>query len=42
MDINPVTIWNELSYIDGALFTLWLGVLYYGKCWIDNRFTNKD
>jgi hypothetical protein len=42
MDINPATIWNELGYIDGLLFTVWLGILYYGKCWIDNRFANKD
>jgi len=42
MDINPATVWNELGYIDGLLFTVWLGILYYGKCWIDNHFTNKD
>ena len=27
-----------LSYLDGILFTIWLGVLYYGKCWIDSKF----
>ena len=30
--------WNGLSYLEGALFTLWLFILYYGKCWIDKRF----
>ena len=35
------SIWNELSYIDGILLTLWLGMLYYGKCWIDNHFKEK-
>ena len=36
MDI--VGIWNSIGYIDGVLFTIWLGILYYGKCWIDSRF----
>jgi len=38
---GAVTAWNELSYLDGILFTVWLGILYYGKCWIDNYFKNK-
>ena len=25
-------------YLDGILFTIWLGILYYGKCWIDSKF----
>jgi len=33
--------WNDLSYIEGALFTAWLFILYYGKVWIDSRFTKK-
>ena len=36
MDI--VEIWNSIGYFDGILFTIWLGILYYGKCWIDSRF----
>jgi len=34
----PLAAWNELSYLDGMLFTVWLGILYYGKCWIDSKF----
>ena len=30
--------WNNLGWIDGILFTFWLFILYYGKCWIDERF----
>ncbi len=36
--MDPVGAWNSLTYVDGVLFTFWLGVLYYGKCWIDNKF----
>lgn len=36
--MDPVGAWNSLTYVDGVLFTVWLGVLYYGKCWIDNKF----
>ena len=38
---GAATAWNELSYLDGILFTVWLGILYYGKCWMDNYFKNK-
>ena len=30
--------WNDLSYAEGVLFSLWLFILYYGKVWIDNKF----
>lgn len=33
-------LWN-LSYFDGIMLTIWLGILYYGKCWIDNHFKEK-
>ena len=36
--MDPVSAWNTLSYVDGVLFSIWLGILYYGKCWIDNKF----
>lgn len=36
--MDPVSAWMELSYLDGIMFTVWLGILYYGKCWIDSRF----
>ena len=36
--MDVLTAWEELSYFDGILFTVWLGILYYGKCWIDSKF----
>ena len=39
MDITSA--WNELTYIDGIMFSIWLGILYFGKCWIDDYFWNK-
>ena len=36
--MDVVTAWEELSYLDGILFTVWLGILYDGKCWIDSKF----
>jgi hypothetical protein len=38
---GAVTAWENLSYLDGILFTVWLGILYYGKCWLDNYFKRK-
>ena len=33
--------WNNLGWIDGILFTfLVIYLIYYGKCWIDQRFKN--
>ena len=40
--MDTISIWNELGYLDGILFTLWLGILYYGKCWIDNKFKKEN
>ena len=34
--------WNELSYIEGVIFSFWLFILYYGKVWIDNKFKRKE
>ena len=36
--MDPVAAWVELNYLDGLLFTVWLGILYYGKCFIDSQF----
>ena len=41
MENMVLDAWNELSYVEGVLFTVWLFVLYYGKCWIDAKF-NKE
>jgi len=36
--IDTIDIWNELSYFDGILFSLWLGMMYWMKNWIDDKF----
>ena len=36
--MNFLDIWNHLTYIDGILFSLWVGMMYYTKCWIDHKF----
>ena len=36
--MDAIDIWNDLGWVDGVLFTLWIGIIYYGKCWIDSRF----
>ena len=38
MDIG---ILNSLGYIEVIEISIWLGVMYYGKCWIDNYFEVK-
>ena len=39
--MDAINIWNDLSWVDGVLFTLWIGIIYYGKCWIDYKFKEK-
>ena len=42
--MDLVDAWNELSYFDGVLFTIWLGILYVGKKKIDkwlDQMANK-
>ena len=39
--MDPIDVWNDLGWVDGVLFTIWIGVIYYGKCWIDYRFNTK-
>jgi hypothetical protein len=41
MENMVLDAWNDLSYVEGILFTFWLFVLYYGKVWIDSRFEKK-
>ena len=40
--MDPIDVWNDLGWVDGVLFTIWIGVIYYGKCLIDYRFENKE
>ena len=35
MDIEVL---NELGYIEAIEISFWIGIMYYGKCWIDNKF----
>lgn len=35
MDIDVI---NNLGYFEVFEITLWIALMYYGKCWIDNRF----
>ena len=35
MDIG---ILNELGYFEIIEISIWLGLMYYGKFWIDNKF----
>ena len=30
MENMVLDAWNDLSYLEGALFTAWLFILYYG------------
>ena len=36
LELIWIKIWNSIGYFDGIF--IWLGILYYGKCWIDSRF----
>ena len=38
--MEALSLWN-LGWVDGILLTIWLGGMYYVKCWIDNKFRNK-
>ena len=41
-NMNFLDVWHELSYTDGIMFSLWIGIIYYGKCWIDHKFKCKE
>jgi hypothetical protein len=34
-------ILNELGYLEVIEVSIWLSVMYFGKCWVDNYFKNK-
>jgi len=33
--------WNSLTYVDGLLFSLWIGVLYFLKGAIDDYWWRR-
>jgi hypothetical protein len=35
-------ILNELGYFEVIEISIWLGVMYFGKCWVDNYFKSKS
>ena len=35
MDIEVL---NKLGYVEVIEISIWIGIMYYGKCWVDNRF----
>jgi len=39
MDIGII---NNLGYIEVMEISIWLGVMYFGKCWVDNYFKDKS
>ena len=39
MDIG---ILNELGYVEVIEISIWLGLMYFGKCYIDNYFKDKS
>jgi hypothetical protein len=36
-----VGILNELGYFEVIEISIWLGIMYYGKCWIDHWFGTR-
>jgi len=36
--MDVLSAWNNLTWFDGILFSIWIGGMYYGKCWIDYKF----
>ena len=38
MDIDVL---NSLGYIEVIEISIWLGIMYYGKCWIDSKFKQE-
>ena len=36
--MDPLSAWVSLWYVDGILFSVWLGILYYGINLIDQWF----
>jgi len=41
--MDAANLWYELSYLDGILFTVWIGIIYTFKKAIDKWFEeNKN
>ena len=33
---------NNLGYFEVIEISVWIGLMYFGKCFIDNYFKNKE
>ena len=38
MDFNVI---NNLGYFEVIEISVWLGIMYFGKCWIDSFFKKE-
>ena len=38
MDFDVI---NNLGYFEVIEISVWLGIMYFGKCWIDNFFKKE-
>ena len=39
MDLEVI---NNLGYFEVIEISVWIGLMYFGKCFIDNFFKNKE
>lgn len=39
MDLEVI---NNLGYFEVIEISAWIGLMYFGKCFIDNFFKNKE
>ena len=40
--MDMASVWNELSYFDGMMFTIWIAIIYIGKKVIDQKIEDKN
>ena len=39
MDFEAI---NNLGYFEVIEISVWIGIMYFCKCWVDNFFKNKE
>ena len=40
-NIMDMGVLNNLGYFEVIEISIWLGVMYFGKCWIDDYFNRR-
>ena len=40
--MDAANLWYEVSFLDGILFTIWIGIIYIGKKAIDKKFEDMN